>query len=37
MYVCVDYLRMNKINSPPNDYNNHYPSDPFICLGKITQ
>ncbi len=35
MYVLQFCLICNKVISHPNDYINHYPSDPFICLGKI--
>lgn len=36
MYVLQFCHVCNEVICHPNDYTNHYPSDPFICLGKIS-
>lgn len=36
MYVFkFDHLAYYWIGKYPHDYTNHYPSDPFMCLGEI--
>lgn len=34
MEVCVQLISLYT-KYHPNDYTNHYPSDPFFCLGEI--
>lgn len=35
-HVCAAALLwFSEVRGRPNDYNNHYPSDPFTCVGEI--